>query len=120
VKLAVIGSRWAATETHYQQLVRELDALAESQPITLIISGGAAGPDALSERYGREWGVPTQVFRPDYQSYGRAAPLVRNELIIQQAEACFALWDGVSKGTGHALRLARKRGLKLIVVVPLP
>lgn len=120
MKLAVIGSRHAATEAHYQQLSCELDALAAAQPITLIISGGAAGADTLAERYARERGIPTQVHRPDFKLQGRAAPLVRNKLIIDAAEACFALWDGVSTGTGHALRLARARGLRLIVVAPLP
>ncbi|OGX85089.1 hypothetical protein BEN47_15335 [Hymenobacter lapidarius] len=120
MKLAVIGSRQAATEAHYQQLARELDALAAARPITLIISGGAVGPDTHCVRYAKARGIPIQIHHPDYQSHGRAAPLVRNQLIINEAEACFALWDGVSKGTGHALRLARKRGLHLIIVVPLP
>ncbi|MBF9221363.1 SLOG family protein [Hymenobacter ruricola] len=121
MKLAVIGSRHATTEAHYEQLSRELDALAAAQPIKLIISGGAlTGADAHVERYAQSRGIAIQIHRPDYKAHGRAAPLVRNQLIIDAAEACFALWDGVSKGTGHALRHARKRGLKLIIVAPLP
>ncbi|MDB5267017.1 MAG: hypothetical protein JWP58_57 [Hymenobacter sp.] len=123
MKVAVIGSRTLTDESRYKQLSEELDALviAESQDISLIISGSAVGVDKMGERYARERGLPIQFFLPDYQSYGRAAPLVRNQQIVNEADICLALWDGKSKGTAHALRLARrKRGLRLIVVVPLP
>jgi predicted Rossmann fold nucleotide-binding protein DprA/Smf involved in DNA uptake len=122
MKVAVIGSRTLSAESHYQQLSQELDALAiaEAQAITLIISGGAAGVDTLAERYARERGIPTLVFLPDYQAHGRwSAPLRRNQLIVNEAEICLVLWDGRSKGTAHSVGLARKRGLRLIMVVPL-
>ena len=123
MKVAVIGSRTLNSESHYQQLSQELDALviAEAQAISLIISGLAVGIDKMGERFALERGIPTQIFLPDYQSHGRFAPLVRNQLIVNEADICLVLWDGKSKGTAHALRLARrKRGLRLIVVVPLP
>jgi predicted Rossmann-fold nucleotide-binding protein len=121
MKIAVIGSREATAEAHYQQLARALDELATTEPITLIISGGAVGADSLAERYARERGIPTQIFRPNYEVHGRrAAPLIRNKLIIQNAEVCVALWNGVSRGTAHTLRLARANALRLIVIEPLP
>jgi hypothetical protein len=117
--LSVIGSR---DFSNYAQLADELDRFVqnEGQPITEIVSGGAAGADTLAERYARERGIPLRVFRPDYAAHGRAAPLIRNQAIIDAATCVLAFWNGHSKGTAHSLRLARKRGIRLIVVVPLP
>lgn len=110
---------------HYQQLVSELDALAlaEGEAITEICSGGATGADKLAERYAIERGIPTRIFLPDYATYGRRAPLVRNQAIVGAASVVLAFWDGKSPGTAHALRLARRRlpsGPRLVVVIPQP
>lgn len=117
--VSVIGSR---SFSNYEQLAQELDGLVltTGQPITEIISGGARGADTLAERYARERGIPLRVLRPDYAAHGRAAPLIRNQAIVDACELVVAFYDGVSKGTAHALRLARRRGVRLIVVVPLP
>ncbi|MBD2722207.1 DUF2493 domain-containing protein [Hymenobacter armeniacus] len=117
MRVAVIGSRSFA---NYEQLARELDALAlaEGQPITLIVSGGATGADTLAERYARERSIPTRVFLPDFKTFGRKATLVRNKDVVSAADVVWAVWDGVSKGTAHALRESRRLGIRTIVVVP--
>lgn len=122
MKLAIIGSRSTSAES-YPQLVREIDALvlAEGEAVSVIISGGAVGADTLlAERYARERGIPIRIFLPDYAAHGRRAPLLRNQLIVGEASVVLAFWDGRSPGTAHALRMARRIGVKTILVVPQP
>jgi len=124
--VAVIGSR---SFSNYEQLARVLDALvaAEARPLNKLVSGGSVGADALGAHYAQVRGIFTRIIRPDYRVYGRAAPLVRNGLIMDELSlphweqsVVVAFWDGASRGTVHALREARKRGLQVILVEPQP
>ena len=109
---AVIGSR---SFNNYPFLRQTL----EKYPITQIISGGAKGADQLSEQYAHEKGLPTCIFKPDYAKFGKTAPLIRNQDIVNAADQVIAFWDGQSRGTAHALEHARKQG-KIIYVVSFP
>ena len=44
-----------------------------------IISGGAAGIDALAEKYADEHRLSKTILRPKYAIYKRGAPLKRNK-----------------------------------------
>ena len=69
-----------------------------------LVSGGAAGVDALAEQAAGRLGLPIRVFRPDYDRDGRFAPLVRNSEIVGYADLVLAFWDGRSRGTADTLR----------------
>ena len=101
MKILVIGSR----------SIREFD-LTPYIPKTadLIISGGADGVDTLAERYADAHKISKLVLRPNYARYGRAAPLRRNEQMVDICDAVIAVWDGLSRGTAHTVAYARKRG----------
>jgi len=47
----------------------------------------------------------------DWAAHGRHAGWLRNEQLIDQADAYIAIWDGVSAGTLHAAGLALARGI---------
>jgi hypothetical protein len=106
--IAIIGSR---TVYDYEAL----KSLLAGEQVTEVVSGGAAGVDALAERWAREHGKPLTVIRPDYTRYGRRAPMVRNAEIVKQADKVVALWDGESKGTAATIRMARKAGKPITV-----
>ena len=57
-----------------------------------------------------------RVFYPQYAQYGRRAPLVRNRAIIQACEQVVAFWDGHSTGTAHAISVAKKLKVPVVVV----
>ncbi len=101
MKVAVIGSRNI-------RLV-DLDAFL---PIgtTEIVSGGARGVDACARRYARTHGIKLTEFLPDYDTYGRAAPLRRNDEIVSYADLVLAFWDGASHGTRYVVRRCREEG----------
>lgn len=83
---------------------------------TLIVTGGAQGVDAAAECCARRRGIPLLIFTPNYARYGRRAPLVRNEAVVQAADWVLAFWDGRSRGTAYTLRYARQQGVPVEIV----
>ena len=100
MKIAVIGSRGilAVNIAKYVSVNDE------------IVSGGAAGVDACAEDFAKEKGLKLTVFLPEYEKYGRAAPIVRNKQIVDYADKVVAFWDGKSKGTLSVIKYAEKVG----------
>ena len=75
-----------------------------------IVSGGAVGVDACAADYAKTNGVKLTVFLPEYERYGRAAPIVRNKKIVDYADKIIAFWNGSSKGTLSVIQYAKKTG----------
>ena len=46
---------------------------------------------------------------PDYQLYGKGAPLKRNMQIVECADLVVAFWDGVSRGTKYTIDLCSRK-----------
>ena len=90
MKIAIIGSRGL----HVTDLGNYLPA-----DVSEIVSGGAKGIDRDAETYANLYGIKTTIFLPDYEKYGRAAPLIRNKQIVDYADEVLALWDVESRGT---------------------
>lgn len=111
MKVAVVGSR---NFSDYNLLKSTLD---EYYPkISLIVSGGAKGADSLSELYAKEEGIRTLIFKPDWQKFGRAAGMIRNKDIVNNADMVVAFWDGKSRGTKDSIDYGTKLG-KVVKVV---
>lgn len=79
---------------------------------SLVITGGAEGIDALAEAYADTKRLSKLILRPQYARYGRAAPLKRNEQMVELCDAVLIVWDGCSKGTEYTIKYARKQGKK--------
>jgi len=90
MKVAVIGSRGLTVSNLQDYLPPDT---------TEIISGGARGIDSCAKQYALKNGLKYTEFLPEYDKYGRAAPIKRNILIIDAAELVIAFWDGESRGT---------------------
>lgn len=101
MKIAVVGSRSIKNADISQYIPKEA---------TEIITGGAVGIDKLAEREARLRGIPLTVFKPDYETHGKSAPLVRNKLIAENCDMLIAFWDGSSRGTVFTWRYADKLG----------
>ena len=106
MKIAIIGSRGI------KNIVLE-EFLPEG--ITEIVSGGAIGVDSLARAYAKKHGLLLTEFLPDYQSYGRGAPIVRNNYIVDHADEVIAFWDGVSNGTRYVIDKCKKIGKKVTI-----
>ena len=106
MKIAVIGSR--------DLLV---DISAYISPEDEIVSGGARGVDSCAADYARRHGNKLTEFLPDYNSFGRKAPLIRNKEIVNYADKVLAFWDGESHGTWFVIDYAKKVGKPCHVVL---
>lgn len=84
---------------------------------TLIISGGAKGIDALAEKYADEHKISKLILLPQYKLYGKAAPIKRNETMVDIADTVIIVWDGQSRGTKYTLQYATKKN-KNVVLIP--
>ena len=84
--------------------------------VELIITGGANGIDALAEKYADEQKISKLVLRPNYNLYKRAAPLKRNEIMIEMADRVLVIWDGQSRGSYYTIKYAEKLRKSLQVI----
>lgn len=75
-----------------------------------IISGGARGIDACAREYAISHGIKLTEFLPEYEKYGKNAPLKRNITIIEAADIVLAFWDGKSHGTKFVIEKCREVG----------
>ncbi len=82
---------------------------------TEIVSGGARGIDTMAERWADQHNIPKLILKPDYDKYGRSAPIRRNEIIVSAADLVVAVWDGKSRGTKFTIDCAKKRGVPVQV-----
>ena len=106
MRIAIIGSRDVAV-TDIGRYVSGVDE---------IVSGGAVGVDFCAEEYAKKNRIKFTVFLPQYEQYGRAAPIVRNKKIVDYSDKIIAFWNGSSKGTLSVIKYAKKIG-KLCEVV---
>ncbi len=100
MKVAIIGSRGLELADFSPYLPPET---------TEIVSGGARGIDRCARRFAHEKGLKLTEFLPDYDTYGRSAPLLRNLTIIDYSDLVLAFWDGQSPGTRFVIENCRKK-----------
>ena len=104
MKVAIVGTRSASNYEAWKKVA--LEVLPKNT--SMIVSGGAKGVDAFAARLAEEMGLPLLEFKPNYEKYGRGAPLVRNTEIVNAAACVLAFPSGDSRGTFDAIAKARK------------
>lgn len=111
MKVAVVGSRSVGKE-HYLTLCEKIPIGAST-----IISGGAKGADALAKQYAAENDLFYEESLPDYDRFGRAAPMRRNEEMIDRADYVIVLWDGKSNGSAYVIKRCIDCGTPVRVLI---
>ena len=106
MKIAVVGSRNITVSDIGKYILDGKE----------IVSGGAVGVDSCASEYAKANGLKLTVFLPQYEHYGRAAPIVRNREIVDYADKIIAFWDGTSKGTLSVIKYAEKTGKECEIV----
>lgn len=106
MKIAIIGSR--------NLIVNNLEKYLP-EGVTEIVSGGARGIDTCAKEYAVANDLKLTEFLPEYEKYGRGAPLKRNLLIINYADEVIAFWDGSSHGTKYVIENCKKKNKKVTV-----
>lgn len=69
-----------------------------------IISGGAIGIDRCARHYANKNHILITELLPEYDLYGRRAPLLRNDLIIRLSDMMYIFWDKKSRGTYYVIK----------------
>ena len=107
MKVAIIGSR-SITAINIEAHIEKEDE---------IVSGGAKGVDSAAREYANKNGHKLTEFLPQYNLYGRAAPIYRNREIVDYADKVIIFWDGTSKGSLSVINYAKKIGKPYEVVL---
>ena len=107
MRLAIIGSRSCPPI--------DIAAYLKYIPDT-IVSGGAIGADTYAKEFAISHNLKLIEFLPEYDKYGKSAPLVRNRQIVDNCDAVLAFWDGKSRGTKYTLDYANKMGKPVKIV----
>ena len=108
MKIAIVGSR-NLTNIPLDRYVGE--------EVTEIVSGGAVGVDACAAEFAKNEGLKLTEFLPQYERYGRAAPIIRNKQIADYADKIIVFWDGKSKGALSVIKYSQKIGKPLEVIL---
>lgn len=112
MKIAIVGSRNFSNLALVRAFVQELPRDTE------IVSGGGRGVDTVAVEEATALGMPTKVFPAEWEKYGKAAGFRRNIDIVSYADEVVAFWNGESRGTKHAMELARMGHRRLTVIYP--
>ena len=86
------------------------------EDVTEIISGGADGIDTLAEKYADKHKLSKHILRPEYSKYGKAAPILRNHVMVDLADAVLIIWDGRSRGTLSTINYAKEKDKELTLI----
>ena len=108
MKTAVIGSRGITSVNLEKYLPPETKE---------IVSGGAKGVDTVAKEYAIRTGMKLTEVLPDYDKYGKSAPLKRNITIIEYADIVLAFWDGRSRGTKFVIDNCKRIGVPVKVFI---
>ena len=103
--------------TDYRPIQRELKRF---DPVTDIIMHGAArGADSIAGTSAHMAGfITVKAYPANWGKYGRAAGPIRNQLMLDQnPDLVLAFHPDIanSKGTGHMVRIAKAKGVKVEV-----
>jgi hypothetical protein len=83
--------------------------------VALVLNGNAMGVDTIARKWAAHKGLPLKLYKPDWARHGKAAGILCNQKMVQEATHVIALWDGTSAGTRDVIATAEKAGKKVLV-----
>lgn len=97
-------------------------ACAEMVNTTLtIVQGEAKGADWMAKDEAELRGIHVECFPADWDTYGKAAGAIRNQWMLDSGidlVIAVAPREGLTRGTKNMVWIARKAGVKTLVLVP--
>ena len=70
----------------------------------------------MAEKYADKHRISKLILYPRYDLYGRAAPIKRNEIMVDIADMIIIIWDGSSKGTKFVIDYSKKKNKPMLVI----
>lgn len=108
MKIAIVGSR---------SLEVEIPEHCIPEGVTEIFSGAAKGIDTSARNFAKKHRIFMTDILPEYNLYGRRAPLIRNDLIISMADKVFVFWDGKSRGTKYIIKKCKETNKPYVLYI---
>ena len=105
------GSR---TFTDYQLLCQQL--ASDKHRITQVITGGARGADQLGYRWAWKHAIKHQLFRAEWERFGKSAGVRRNHHMAQAGDVLVAFHVHNSPGTAHMIACMRALGKPVVII----
>jgi hypothetical protein len=105
----------AGSRSILRMSIVEFAVIASEIIPTVVLSGTAGGVDKLGESWAHRLNIPVERYPADWNTFGKRAGFVRNEIMADNADALIAIHDGYSKGTRHMIDIARKKNLRVFV-----
>lgn len=114
MRVLICGDRnW----TDKQKIRSSLSLLPHTE---IVIEGEARGADSLGREVAEELGIQVLKFPAQWDKYGRAAGLIRNQQMLDEGKPnlvlAFHSHLNQSKGTADMMKRASKAGIKVILV----
>lgn len=107
MKVAIVGSREKFLAKPASVRIRVRDYIAALPRDTIIISGGARGVDSYAGRAARDCGLILVEYPADWLAAPRGAGMIRNKVVVEQADRVVIFWDGASPGSANVIRLCK-------------
>lgn len=113
MKTIIAGSRDITDYDYLKEIIKLVP-----WDITEVVSGAARGVDTLGELYAAENNIPCVRFPAKWDELGKKAGIIRNCEMAAYADALITLWDGLSKGSAHMLKEAKRKKLFIYLSTP--
>ena len=106
MNVIIAGTRTINNYSYLEQAIEE-----SKFEITKVLCGGCRGVDEL----GRQWAIrnqkPYDLYLAKWEEEGRKAGVLRNQRMVEHADALIVIWNEISKGTADVIIRAERKGI---------
>jgi hypothetical protein len=116
VSLGITGTRKYADQKFIDKALDYVIANYKDDKIECLVSGGAIGVDSACEIWAMKRNIPIKQFLPEYDKYGKSAPMIRNKQIVDASDLLAAFPTeprGSSHGTENTIQHAEKKKIPI-------
>ena len=92
-----------------------LDSLHAEHGFYVVITGGANGADRLSVEWARERGVPTEIYKADWDRIRRRAGPLRNQRMLAEGKPDLVVAFPGGAGTANMIEQAQAAGARVFM-----
>jgi len=93
----------------------DLDRFITPEHCGEIVSGGALGIDTLAKNWAFKHKIEYIEFKPNYEIWGKKAPLERDKDMVLFCDVVIAFWDGKSAGTAYTFNFAKQLNKQIFI-----
>jgi YspA, cpYpsA-related SLOG family len=98
------------------ELYAELDRLHSEYVFGTIIAGSAGGLNGLAIEWAQERGIATEVFKAEWERFGRGPTILREERILAESRPDIVVAFYGGRGTAKMVRRAKVAGIWVVTV----